>query len=236
MACQASARVARGWNSSIDWLHKGRTLMAGRKYFCSLLKTYVFYFFQKCMCFISAVRHLGAKVGTWGTNNTLSSAPSAELCDKRHIRGCLWGGSAVARPSSFCSKEDFWSAGSKAILAKVLGFPLREEVASCWALAPSILLTPQGWLSLVWLSAKSAQVWGDSKQQKSWCVSVGSVAMLETTSESLWSIPQSPPQLFQTGCQTKPERRGRELCPPLTSSPAWDRGGALTLTGWTTNA
>ncbi len=66
-------------------------------------------------------------------------------------------------------------------------------------------------LHLVWLSAESAQVWGDCKQQKSWCVSEGSVASLETTSEPPWSVPQSPPQLVQTGCLTKPERRGREL-------------------------
>ncbi len=49
------------------------------------------------MCFIlsaiTAVGRPGAKVGPWGTNNTLFSAPSAERADKRHIRDCLQGGS-----------------------------------------------------------------------------------------------------------------------------------------------
>ncbi len=93
MACQASARMARGWNGSKDWLHKGRTLMVGKK--IPLLS------FWKCMCFIlstiTAVGHPDAKVGPLGTNNTLSSAPSTERGGKRHIRGCLRGGPAVKR-------------------------------------------------------------------------------------------------------------------------------------------
>ncbi len=55
-------------------------------------------------------------------------------------------------------------------------------------------------------------------------------------SEPPWSVPQSPPQLFQTGSLTKRERRGRELCPPLTSLLSWAKGGALTLPGWTSNS
>ncbi len=109
---------------------------------------------------------------------------------------------------------------------------LQEEVASCWAWASSILPTPQGRLALVCLSAESVQVWGDCKQQKSWCVSRGSVASLETTSKP----PSSPAQLVQTGCLMKPERRRRELCPSLTSPPSWAIGGALTLPCWTKNA
>ncbi len=56
------------------------------------------------------------------------------------------------------------------------------------------------------------------------------------TFEPPWSIPQSPPQLVQTGSLTKPERRGRELCLPLSSPSSWARGGALKLPGWTSNA
>ncbi len=42
-------------------------------------------------------------------------------------------------------------------------------------LSVSNLADPQevgvpGWLALVWLSAESAQIWGDWKQKKSWCV------------------------------------------------------------------
>ncbi len=85
MVCQASARLARGLNSFKYWLHKGRMLIVGRKW--HVLS------FWKCMCFIlsaiTAVGHLGAKVGPWGTRNTLFSGPSAERGDKRHIRGCL---------------------------------------------------------------------------------------------------------------------------------------------------
>ncbi len=55
--------------------------------------------FLKCMCFIlsaiTAVGRPGANVGPWGTNNTLSSAPSAERGNKRHIGDCLRGGPAV---------------------------------------------------------------------------------------------------------------------------------------------
>ncbi len=51
------------------------------------------------------------------------------------------------------------------------------------------------------------QVWGDCKQLEV------SVASLEMTSEPTGSVPQSPPQLVQTGCLTNPERRGRELYP-----------------------
>ncbi len=93
MACQASPRVARGWNGCADWLDKGSTLMVGRKIF--LLS------FWKCMCFIlsaiTAVGHLCAIVGPWGTKNTLSSAPSVKRGGERQIRGCLRGGPAVAR-------------------------------------------------------------------------------------------------------------------------------------------
>ncbi len=39
----------------------------------------------------------------------------------------------------------------------------------------------------------------------------------------------------QTGCLTKPERQGRELCSPFSSLSLWARGGAPTLSGWTSN-
>ncbi len=106
MACQASACMARGWNSSKYWLHKGRMVMLGRRGY--LLS------FWTCMCFIlsaiTAVGRPGAKVGTWGINNTLSSAPSAEPGEKRHIRSCLRGGPTIARIGPLLFLSD-WSGG-----------------------------------------------------------------------------------------------------------------------------
>ncbi len=94
--------------------------------------------FWKCMfyfvCYHSGWTP-GAKVGPWGTNNTLSSAPSAERGDKRLLAG--WsGGSETRGPSSFCltDQEDFWGDLGPGSLA------LREGVALCRPWTPSILL------------------------------------------------------------------------------------------------
>ncbi len=77
------------------------------------------------------------------------------------------------------------------------------------------------WPSILW-KALSGQVFASSKEAAwRWIVMV---------------CLQSPPQLVQTGCPTKPEHGGRELCPPLSSPSSWARGGALTLSGWTSNA
>ncbi len=104
------------------------------------------------MCFIlsaiTAVGHFCAIVGTWESINTLSSAPSVKRGGKRHIRGCLRGGPAVARlwPLFFlpgCSggflRRRFQSYLGPGSLA------LREGVASCLAWAPSICLTMTVW-------------------------------------------------------------------------------------------
>ncbi len=110
---------------------------------------------------ISAVGHPGAKVGPWGTNHTLCSAPSAEQGDKRHIRGCLRGGPAGVRlgapPLSAWLIRRTSSTESKAILAGVLGASGRSSVVLSMS---SILPTPQGWQALVWLSAESGAVLG----------------------------------------------------------------------------
>ncbi len=166
-------------------------------------------------------------------SNTLSIRPTtAERGDKRHIRGCLRGGPAgvrlgapplsawlIRRTSEALNPRRSWP-GSLA---------LWEEVASCWAWALSCRPLRGGWRWFGCLLSQ-VQVWGDCKQLEV------SVASLEMTSEPPGSIPQSPPQLVPTGCLTKPERRGRELCPPLTSPPSWARGGTIILPGWTTNA
>ncbi len=187
------------------------------------------------MCFIFsvilAVGHPGAKMGPWGTNNTLCSAPSAERGDKRHIRGCLRGGPAGVRLGA--PPLSAWLIrGTSEALNPRRSWPgslaLWEEVASCWAWALSCRPLRGGWRWFGCLLSQ-VQVWGDCKQLEV------SVASLEMTSEPPGSIPQSPPQLVPTGCLTKPERRGRELCPPLTSPPSWARGGTLILPGWTTN-
>ncbi len=102
---------------------------------------------RKCMCFIlstiTVVRCPGAKVGPLGTNNTLSSAPSAEQVDKRHITDCLWGSPAVARLGSLL----FLPGLSGGLLRRRIhgdlgpGFlALLEGVVSCQAWTPSILL------------------------------------------------------------------------------------------------
>ncbi len=97
------------------------------------------------MCFIlsaiTAVRHLGAIAGQWGTENTFSSAPSIMRGGERHMRGHLRGGPAVARLGPLLRLPDWsgrllrcWSQGD-------LGpgcLALREVVASYLAWAPSI--------------------------------------------------------------------------------------------------
>ncbi len=111
--------------------------MVGRKRF--LLS------FWKCVCFIfsalTAVRHLGALVGPWGSMNTLSSAPSAKRGGERHNRGCLRGGPAVARlrPPLLlpgCSGGFLWRRIQGDLEPGSLA--LREGVVSCRAWAPSI--------------------------------------------------------------------------------------------------
>ncbi len=97
------------------------------------------------MCFIlsavTTVGHPGAKVGPWGTKNTLSSAPSAKRGGNKHIRGCFQGGPAVARlrPLLFLPG---WSGGFlRRWIQGDLGpgsLALWEGVASCRTWAPSI--------------------------------------------------------------------------------------------------
>ncbi len=219
MACQASARMARGWNGCADWLHKGMMLMVGRKIF--LLS------FWKCMCFIlssiTAVGHLGAIVGPWGSINTLSSPPSVKRGGERYIRGCLRGGPAVARLGPLLFLPG-WSGG------------LREGVALSRVWAPSISPTLRRsglrggwrWFSCL-LSRRRPGATGSSRS---------SVALREEVLHHMrqlltppWSVQQSPPQLVQTCCLTKPERWGKELCPPLSSPSSWARGGALIQPG-----
>ncbi len=98
------------------------------------------------MCFIvatiTAVGRPGAKLGPWGTNYTLSSAPSAERGDKRHIRDCLRCGLVVARLRLLLFLPG-WSG--RLLRRRIQGnhwlrsLALREGVASCRAWTPSIL-------------------------------------------------------------------------------------------------
>ncbi len=139
MACQASAHVARVWNSCADWLHKGRTLMGGRKR--SLLA------FWKCLCFIlsaiTAVGHLGAVVGQWGTENTFFSAPSIPRGGERHTRGHLRGCPVVARLGPLLLLPGWSGRFLRHWIQDNLGprsLALREVVASWRAWAPSISL------------------------------------------------------------------------------------------------
>ncbi len=92
MACQASARVARGWINSSGRLHGGRALVRdGRGKLLS---------FRECLCFIfstvTADGCMGACTGPVATN-TIPSAPGRERGEKRFLkRGLLVGGPAVA--------------------------------------------------------------------------------------------------------------------------------------------
>ncbi len=131
------------------------------------------------MCFIlsaiTAVGHLDAKVGPWGTINTFSSAPSAKGGGKKHIRGCLWGGHLLPRLrapplSAWLIRRSSDAPDPRQSWVGVLGTSGRGSVI------PSVS-------ALYLADPQEAQVWGDCKQHKSWCVSGGSVASLETTSE-----------------------------------------------------
>ncbi len=137
MACQASARMARVWNSCADWLHKGRMLIVGRKRF--LLS------FWKCMLFILsaivAVGHLGAIVGPWGSMNTLSSVPSTKGGGEIYNRGCLRGGPVVARLGPLLFLPGCWGGFLRHRVQGDLGpgsLVLRERVALRLAFVPSI--------------------------------------------------------------------------------------------------
>ncbi len=93
MACQASAHLARGWNSSKDWLHKGRTLVLGKRVY--LLS------FCKYICFIlSAITAVGRpgwhKVGLWWTNSTFICTQCWAGWQEAHW-DYLRGGPVVAR-------------------------------------------------------------------------------------------------------------------------------------------
>ncbi len=47
--------------------------------------------------------------------------------------------------------------------------------------------------------------------------------------DDFWASVKRSAKLVQTGCLTKPELRGRELCLPLSSPSSWARGGTLIL-------
>ncbi len=190
------------------------------------------------MCFIlsaiTAIGHLGAIVGLLGSMNTLSSKPSAKQGSERHNRGCLQGGPAVARLGTLL----FLPGCSGGFLRRRIQGDLGPGSLALWEASPSISPTLRGSglssrqlrLFSCLLSGRRSGATGSRGRAGAF-----SVASPETTSESPWSIQQSPPQLVQKGCLTRPERRGRELCPPLSSPLSWARGGTPTLSGWTLN-
>ncbi len=141
MACQASARVARGWINSSGQLHGGRALVRdGRG---KLL------FFWECLCFIFSTITVDGCMGACTdpvATNTISSAPGRKRGAKRFLmRGLLVGGPAVAGldPLLFLSCR---SGGRRRHrVQRYLGsgaLALRRGVASGWAWTPSLLLSP----------------------------------------------------------------------------------------------
>ncbi len=141
MACQASARVARGWINSSGRLHGGRALVRdGRG---KLL------FFWECLCFIfSTITADGCKGACTDpvATNTISSAPRRKRGAKRFLmRGLLVGGPAVAGldPLLFLSCRS--GGRRRRRVQRYLGsgaLALRRGVASGWAWTPSRLLSP----------------------------------------------------------------------------------------------
>ncbi len=106
--------------------------------------------------------------------------------------------------------------------------------------ADGTLCFSQNWIGCMWsrpnkTTGEAAAIWPSIL----WKALSGRVVASSKEAAWCWIVMvclQSPPQLVQTGCLTKPEHGGRELCPPLSSPSSWARGGALTLSGWTSNA
>ncbi len=181
------------------------------------------------MCFIlSAIAAV--------TKNTLSSAPSIKRGGERHIRVCMRGGPAVARLGPLLFVPG-WSGGL--LRRRIQGdlgpgsLALREGGASCRAWVPSIWPTLRrsglrgGWRWFCCLLSRcrpgatgSSRRAGALREEVSHCL------------RQLLSLCEAFSKALQTGCLTKPERRGRELCPPLSSLSSWARGGALILPWW----
>ncbi len=141
MACQASARVARGWINSSGRLHGGRALVRdGRGKLLS---------FWECLCFIfstiTADGCMGACTDPVATN-TIPSAPGRKRGAKRFLtRGLLVGGPAMAGldPLLFLSCRS--GGRRRRRVQRYLGsgaLALRRGVASGWAWTPSRLLSP----------------------------------------------------------------------------------------------
>ncbi len=140
MACQASARVARGWINSSGRLHGGRALVRdGRGKLLS---------FRECLCFIfstvTADGCMGACTGPVATN-TIPSAPGRERGEKRFLkRGLLVGGPAVAGLDSLLFLSCRSGGRRRRRVQRYLGsgaLTLRKGVASGWAWTPSRLLS-----------------------------------------------------------------------------------------------
>ncbi len=141
MACQASARVARGWINSSGRLHGGRALVRdGRGKLLS---------FWECLCFIfSTITADSCMVACTDpvATDTIPSAPGREWGAKRFLmRGLLVGGPAVAGlgPLLFLSCRSGGRRGRK--VQRYLGsgaLALRRGVASGWAWTASWLLSP----------------------------------------------------------------------------------------------
>ncbi len=132
--------------------------------------------FWKCMCFIliTAVGHPALKWAHGEPKTHFPQAPSAKQVGKRHIRGCLRGGLAVARLGPLLFMPG-WSGGL--LRRRIQGYlgpgslALREGVASCRAWAPSITPTLRSlglrggwrWLSCL-LSWRRPRATGSSRR------------------------------------------------------------------------
>ncbi len=138
MACQASARVARGWINSSGRLHGGRALVRDGRGKLLFLRMFVFYFFH-----CHSGRLHGRLYGPVATN-TIPSAPGRERGEKRFLREAFWWAVRPWRDSTLSSscpadQEDAGGAGSNAILGRGpwrfgKGWRLaeRERPRVCW--------------------------------------------------------------------------------------------------------
>ncbi len=174
MACQASARVARGWINSSGRLHGGRALVRdGRGKLLS---------FRECLCFIfstvTADGCMGACTGPVATN-TIPSAPGRERGEKRFLkRGLLVGGpgrggTRLSPSSCPADQEDAGGAGSNAILgrgpdASERGWRLaeRERPRVCWVLADWGAEMAGAGFAGCWVGAVLRRLWATAELER----------------------------------------------------------------------
>ncbi len=145
MACQASARVARGWINSSGRLHGDRALVKdGRGKLLS---------FWSFLCFIfstiTADGCMGACTGPVFATNTIPSAPGKERVKRDFLREAVWWAVGPWRDStlsSSCPADQEAGAGSEAqgpMLSSV-GGPGTSERGGVW-LSMNALTSAESW-------------------------------------------------------------------------------------------